>query len=204
MEQKKKFFSSSTVAKIAVFSALSYVLYLWPKFPIASIFPSWLEFNFSDIPMLIGGFALGPLAGVIIVIVKILLKLPFSTTVFVGELADLIIGISFVLPASLVYKYHKNIKGALFGTLIGLLCSTVASMFVNRFILIPCYLYLNNWTISTLVGACSKVLKGVNEGNFYTYYTFFAVLPFNLIRCTVCGLLTFLLYKKISIFLNRF
>ncbi len=96
---KANYFSATRVAVIAVFSTLAGVLYAF-GFPIAAAFPSWLELNFSDIPALIGTFALGPVSGGIIVFVKILIKLIIkgTSTAFVGELADLLIGMAFVVP----------------------------------------------------------------------------------------------------------
>ena len=115
-----KYFSSTRIAVIAVLSAIAAVLYIL-KFPISVIFPSWLELNFSDIPALIGTFALGPLSGAIIVAVKIVLELLFTgtTTMFVGDFADLILGCAFVVPAGLIYKYHRTFKGALVGLVVG-------------------------------------------------------------------------------------
>ena len=117
MERKNTlFFTPTRIAVIALFAALAGVLYAF-GFPINVAFPFWLELNFSDIPALIGTFVLGPLSGGIIVFVKILVKLIIkgTSTVFVGELADLIIGLAFIVPAGLIYKKHRTFKGALAG-----------------------------------------------------------------------------------------
>lgn len=203
MSKETTKFSASYVAKIGIFSTLCYVLYLI-RTPLSFWFPFWLEINLSDVPALISGFMLGPLAGVLTVTVKILLKLPFTSTACVGELADYLIGLAFVLPSSLVYKRHKDVKHALCGMILGAVCSIITAIIANVFILIPFYLFVQNWKLSTLVEACSGVIKGITEGNFYVYYAFFAVLPFNLLRCVVAGGITFLVYKKISILMHKF
>lgn len=201
--KKKKYFTASRVSKIAIFSALSFVLYMFPKFPLPMLFPSFLEINFSDIPMLIGGFALGPVSGAIIVFVRYLLKLPFSHTATVGELADLLIGLGFVIPASIYYKKHHNKKGAVISLIIGSICSTVMGILSNWLITIPFYvnaMFKGNWDI--LLNMCS-ILGNITKENFFKLYLFGAVLPFNLLRCLIAGLLTFVLYKRTSTLINK-
>ena len=97
------------ISKVAIFSALSFILYLFPKFPLP-FFPSFLEIQFSNLPAILGGFVLGPVGGCLIVIVRFVLKLVFglSSTAGVGETADLLLGICVVLSSSLIYKYNKN------------------------------------------------------------------------------------------------
>ena len=135
---KKSYFSATRVAVIAMFATLAGLLYVF-GFPIAAAFPSWLELNFSDIPALIGTFALGPVSGSIIVLVKILIKLIIkgTSTVFVGELADLLIGIAFVVPSGLIYKKMRTFKGALVAMAVGTLCSTAMSILANWLVLVP-------------------------------------------------------------------
>ena len=93
------------ISKIAIFSALSFILYLFPKFPLP-FFPSFLDVQFSNLPAILGGFVLGPLGGCLIVIVRCALKLllGMSTTAGVGEIADLLLGVCVVLSSSLIYK----------------------------------------------------------------------------------------------------
>ena len=88
--------------------------------------------------------------------------------------------------------------------ILGAGCSIIVAILANVFILIPFYLFVQNWKLSTLVEASSGVIKGITESNFYVYYAFFAVLPFNALRCVVAGGITFLVYKKISILMHKF
>ncbi|MDR2046949.1 MAG: ECF transporter S component [Clostridiales bacterium] len=106
MTRKKKF-AALYVAQTAILTALSFVLYLL-KFNLPFVFPEFLEMQFSDLPALIGGFTLGPAGGCLIVVLKGLLKMPLTSTALAGEIADIIIGISFVLPASLIYRIRKE------------------------------------------------------------------------------------------------
>ena len=202
-EKKKKFFSASNIAKIAMFAALTTVLYYFPKFPIAVIFPSFLELYFSDIPALIGTFAIGPSACAIIIVVKILLKLPFSTSGFVGELSDLFCGLALVVPAGIVYRRRRTLRGALLALLIGSLCSVVFSVFTNRFIIIPAYASMYGG-IDAIAGMMSSLFPAISAENFYSYYLPLSVVPFNLLRCLIASMVTLLLYKRISWLLNKF
>ncbi len=202
-KKRGKYFTASRCAKIAIFTALASVLYFFVKFPLP-FFPPFWDMKFSDIPILIGGFALGPVAGVLIVAVMVLLKLPMTSTAGVGELADLMIGIAFVLPASIIYRKKKNVKGALLGVTVGTLCSVGIAMLVNRFILVKAYMHFYHMDMQTLTNMCKVLSKNITPENFFTYYIFLGVLPFNLLRCTVASIVTFLVYKRISVLLKKF
>ncbi|MBQ9716228.1 MAG: ECF transporter S component [Clostridia bacterium] len=203
MEQthKQEFFSAKNIAKIAILSAIAYVLYLFVKFPLPFIFPAFLDIQFSDLPSLIGGFAMGPWAGCLIVIVKCLLKMPFSTTACVGEIADIIMGIAFVLPASILYKKAKSKKSAFIGVIIGAVCCVVASIVANWLLLIPFYAKMFGW--EAILGMVSSLYANVTQATFYTYYILLAVIPFNILRCSIVVAFTFLLYKRVSPILHR-
>jgi riboflavin transporter FmnP len=197
---KERFFTSSKIAKAGIFSALSFILYMFVKFPLP-LFPNFLEINFSDLPALIGGFMLGPIYGGIIVLIKVLIKLPFSSTQCVGELADLLIGWAYIIPAAIIYKKHKNIKGAVLGLVIGSILSIAMAMIANRLILIPFFSLV--WGFDAIVGMCQIIFPNITNANFYNYYIFLSILPFNILRCLIASFLTFLLYKKISKIMSR-
>lgn len=203
---KSNYFSATRVAVIAMFATLAGVLYAF-GFPIAAAFPSWLELNFSDIPALIGTFALGPVSGGIIVFVKILIKLIIkgTSTVFVGELADLIIGAAFVVPSGLIYKKMRTFKGALISMAVGMVCSTGMSLLANWLVLVPFYRQLffkGSW--APLVGTMQALFgEGCTEKTFYTFYIWCSVLPFNLMRCIIAIVVTLPVYKHISRLINR-
>lgn len=203
---KANYFSATRVAVIAVFSTLAGVLYAF-GFPIAAAFPSWLELNFSDIPALIGTFALGPVSGGIIVFVKILIKLIIkgTSTAFVGELADLLIGMAFVVPSGLIYKKKRTFKGALVAMSVGALCSTAMSILANWLVLVPFYRQLffhGSW--APLVGPMQALFgEKCTEATFYNFYLWASVLPFNLMRCLIAVAVTLPVYKHVSRLINK-
>ncbi len=200
-----EYFSSTRIAFIAMFSTLAGVLYAF-NFAIPTVFPSWLELQFSDIPALIGTFSLGPVSGVIITVVKILIKLLIksTSTVFVGELADLLIGCAFVVPAGLIYKYHRSFKGALVGMLVGTAASITLSMLFNWLVLVPFYVQLffgGSW--NPILGIMSGIFPSCTRDNFYVLYIFCSVLPFNAIRCAAAVAVSAPLYKRISVLIRK-
>lgn len=197
----KNYFTAKRIAKIGIFSAMSYVLYLI-NIPLPFLFPSFLKINLSDVPALIGGFSMGPLAGAIIVIIKVLLKLPFSGTMGVGELSDLINGLAFTLAASIIYKKHKTKKGAIASMAIGSGLSIITSILCNLFIMIPLYLTVMGLTLDKISSMCPPQFN-ITAENFYVYYTFGAVLPFNILRCLAASMVTYFLYKSLTKLINK-
>ncbi len=202
-KHKTKFFTTGNLAVIGILTAVSFVLYVLVKFPLPFLFPGWLDIQFSDLPALLGGFALGPVAGCIIIVLKCCLKMPMTTTACVGEFADIIVGIAFVLPASLIYRHHKSKKGAIVGMSIGSVCAVCMSVLANRLVLIPFYAnmfgegdYLTG--LSKIVAMVNVLYEGVTTDNFYYYYLPLAVVPFNILRSGICAVLTYFTYKPLS------
>ena len=201
----KKYFSSTRIAMIALFSALAAVLYIF-NFALPFAFPSFLEFRFSDVPVLIGTFALGPLSGCVIVVMMVLIKLVCvsTSTMFVGDVADILVGIALVIPVGLIYQRRRTFKGALLGLTVGSLISTALAVLLNRFMLVPAYIYLmfgGSW--EPLLGMMTPLFPSCTQENFYSIYLWAAILPFNLLRCLVASLITLPVYKHISRAINR-
>ena len=170
------------LTKIGILAALSTVLYLFARFPIFAVFPfNVLDMDFSEIPALIGGFALGPFAGVVIEFIKCAIKLSTSSTMFVGELSNFIVGVALVLPASLYYKYHKTMKGALISLIIGIAVNAAVSVFNNYFITVPLYSVFSPAVMEVRV-------------EFACYYG----LGFNVLKSVVASAVTLLIYKRLS------
>ena len=195
----KKKVTTAYIAKLAMLSAIAFLLYMYVKFKLPFMFPSFLEMQFSELPAMLAGFSMGPVAGALVIIIKCLLKFPFSGTAFVGEIMDLILGILYVVPASIAYQIKKNKKWALIGLAIGTVSATVMGMLLNRFLAVPFYVsafFGNNF--DALVGMCSPLYPGLTKENFYNFYIFVAVLPFNLLRLGIVSLITFMVYKRLS------
>lgn len=190
------------MAGAAILSAISIILYIFVKFNLP-FFPSFLDIQVSEIPALIAGFAYGPFWGFVVILIRAVVKLPLSSTAMVGELADFVIGVALVVPASLIYSKKRNVKGALLGFGISAIFSTGVAMLMNDFVLIPFYLKLffnGNW--APLLGMCSMI-KGITQETFMVKYLFVGVLPFNLFRYVIVGIFTFLLYKRINKLLDK-
>ncbi|MBQ7408693.1 MAG: ECF transporter S component [Clostridia bacterium] len=198
----ERYFTARRIAKLGIFSALAVILYFL-NFPLP-FFPSFLEIHLSDLPALICGFSMGPLGGFLVILVKILIKLPFSSTMCVGELADLITGSAFVLPASFLYKNGRTRKSAVIGMLIGSLCSVATAVVSNWLIIIPFYLNVMHVSIEALAEMCSSVIPFITAQNFYACYIPLSVIPFNLLRCLIASLVTFFVYKRVSTLLKKF
>lgn len=193
---KPNFFSAGNLAVMAILSAISFVLYAFCKFNLPFIFPQFLDIQISDLPALLGGFALGPVAGCIIIVVKCCLKMPMTGTACVGELADIIVGIAFVLPAALIYKRNKSRKGALIGLLVGMLSAVSVSLLANWLVLIP--FYTKEFGMEMVVGMMQALYPEITADTLYNYYLPLAVLPFNMLRCLVCAVITYFVYKPLS------
>lgn len=189
-------FTTAYIAKVAILTAISFILYAFAKFPLPFMFPGFLEIQISELPALLAGFSMGPVSACIVIVLKCLFKLAMSHTGNVGELTDILLGIAFVLPASVIYQLHKDKKHALIGLAVGSAILTALSLIVNRFISIPFYAKL--YGFDAVVGMVSSLYENVTVDNFYTYYLLIGVLPFNILRCIIVSGLTFVLYKRLS------
>ncbi len=167
------------------------------------LLPAFLKLDFSNIPALIGGYALGPAAGTAILLVKNLIYLPFSSTMGVGEIADFVISASLVLTASLIYKFDKTRKGAIKGMAIGSAAmSLIVGPMMNYFVLIPFYAWL---FFGSSVDAIIAIAAAVNTGiNSVWTYILYAVIPFNIVKCLAVCVITGLLYKPLSPMLHKY
>ena len=162
--------------------------------------PPFLRLDFSDIPALLAGFAMGPLAGVAVLLVKNAVHALASWSFLVGELANFLIGISFVLPAAVIYQRRKNKKSAVVGMLTGGLVMTVIAGMLNAFVLIPLYASVLNFPVEAIVGMSNEVNPMITD---LKTLIFIGITPFNIVKASVNILLTALIYKPLSPFLHR-
>ena len=164
--------------------------------------PTFLELDIAELPALIGGFAMGPLAGFLIVCIKILLNIVINgtKTFYVGELSNLIVSSAFVLTTALIYKHNKSKKSALLGLAIGSISMSIVATLSNYFIIFPLYAKLLKIDLNTFVSAISKINPLVKS---YFTLMLFSVLPFNLVKTAVTSIVTSLLYKRISPILKK-
>ncbi len=180
---------------IALLSALAVILML---FDIPLWFaPNFYKIDFSEVPVLIGAFTLGPAAGILIEVLKILMNLLIngSDTALVGETANLIVGCALVVPSAFIYHTRKNRKSAILGLGIGTAVFVAAGCLLNAYLLLPTYARLFGMPIDTLIGFGTEVNPAITN---MTTFILFAVTPFNLIKGVAVSVITVLLYKHVS------
>lgn len=191
------------MSRAAIFGALSAILYIVPflKFPLP-FFPSFLEFHFDEIPVFIAGFAYGPLNAFAVLIVKTIIKLPFTSTLTVGEWADLIYSSAFVIPAAIIYQKRRDIKGVIAGFSLGFVIQVVVSLVFNVYIMIPFYMFVMGFPEAAILAMAQAANPAVTDIGWSL--GFLAIVPFNLLKNTMVVIMTFLVYKSIHRFMDRF
>ena len=198
---KTKKLNVKKIALIGMLGALGGILMMF-KTPLPFM-PPFMDFDLAALPEIIGGFALGPLAAVMIVAVKLIVKLAIlgTSTAFVGELSNFIVSCAYVLPAIWIYDHHKEKKSALKGMVVGTVICTLTAVISNVYMIIPFYVNMMGWSLDTIISMCHAVCPLVN--NIWTL-ALFGVVPFNLIKCGITSVITFIVYKKISTPLKQF
>ena len=183
------------IAIIGVFAAISFVLMFF-EFPLPFA-PSFYKFDFSDIPALIGGFAAGPLVGVMIELIKVLLNILIqgTTTGFVGEIANFVVGAAFILPATIIYRFNKTRKTALISCLTGTVCIAIVGSLLNAFFLLPAYAIMFGSGVDAFVQMGAAINPAISN---VATFCMFAVAPFNLFKGVADSAITFLVYKQLS------
>ena len=185
-----------TLVEIGMLGAIATVLMLF-EFPIPLIAPPFYELDFSEVPVLVGAFALGPAAGATIELVKILINLLINgtATAFVGEIGNYLLGCSFIIPAALIYKKKKTKKNAMIAMVAGTIIMTVFGCLLNAYVLLPTYAAAFGMPIDAIVGMGSAI--NANITNVMTCVVL-AVAPFNILKGIIVSIITMLIYKHIS------
>ncbi len=185
------------MAMIGMFSAVATILMM---FEIPLFFaPGFYKLDFSELPILIGSLAFGPVSGVLMEFVKVLLKLLIkgTSTAFVGDLANFAVGCSFILPASIIYNYKKTKTNAITGLVIATVIITVFGTVFNAVYLLPAFAALYGMPMDALLAMGVEANPLVKEGDVVTF-VIACVAPLNLIKGTLNALVTMLVYKKLS------
>ena len=195
---KKGIFSVRKLCIMALIGAISAIVMLF-EIPLWFA-PPFYELDFSEIFVLIGGFALGPLAAVIIELVKIAVNtlITGTTTAFVGELANFVVGCAFVVPATVIYKYNKKRSGAILGLIMGILSFGLIGCLVNYYVMLP--LYSQFMPLDEIIAMGAD--KNENINSLFTF-VLFATLPFNLSKGVLSSIITFIIYKHVSPILHK-
>lgn len=195
---ERKLMNTKNVVLMGMFGALAAVLMLF-EVPLPFLAPSFYGLDFAEVPMLVGTFALGPVAGIVMQIVKILIKLILkpTSTGFVGEFANVVMSCALILPAGLIYRFKKSKNGALAGMAVGTVLMSVAGVVMNALVMIP--FYSNFMPIETIIKAGAAVNPAVSS--VWTL-AIFCVGPFNLVKGTLTSVITAVIYKRISVLIR--
>ena len=182
-------------AFIGLMGAVSAVLMLF-RFPIPFM-PPFLSFDLSGLMEMLGGFMFGPMAAACIIVVKILLQLVMqgSFSLGTGELQNLILSCSYVLPALIIYHRNKTKKMAITGMAVSTIFVSVMAVFTNLYLIIPFYVKLFGMSMDDIITMCRTVSPAMKN---VTTMAVFGLLPFNLIKYGVTSLVTFIVYKRLS------
>lgn len=186
---------------VALMGAVSFVLmYFSFSIPILSPFA---EFELSSVAEMISGFLLGPLGALEVIGLKLILKLVFKGTssMLVGEVQNFLLSAAFVLPAVLYYQRHRHKQGAVVGLMLGSGLSVMMAVFTSLYMIFPAYMYLYGMNWGDIVGMCSAVNPWIRD---IPTMVACSVIPFNLLSRTVLSLITFILYKKVSVPMKQF
>lgn len=192
----------NTMVKIALLSAMAAVLMVIFKFPLPFA-PAFMTVDFGDVPTLVAGFALGPVAGIITVILKNLINLIISgtQTAFVGELSNIIVGSIFVGVSALIYQNHRNRKYAAIGLIVGVILMSIVATLSNYYVVFPLYAKAFKMPLEAFV---SMVPKSNTLVTSFKDIMIFAVVPFNIVKGLLNSMVTILIYKYISNVFKKF
>ncbi len=184
------------IAICAMLGALAMILHLF-DFPVPFLAPGFYKLDFSEIPVMIGAFCLGPVGGIVIELVKILLKLVVkgTSTAFVGDLANFVVGCSFIVPASIIYHLHKTRTTAIVSLAAGTVTMTVFGSLFNAVYLLPAFARLYGMPLDAIIGMGTAINKGITS---VSTLVLFAVAPLNLLKGVLISVPTMVLYKRIS------
>mgnify|MGYP003310870675 CR=1 FL=1 len=193
-EEGRVIFDTKFIVRAGIFSAFSAILYIFIKFPLP-IFPGFLEIHFDEVPAFIASFAYGPLLGFVVLVIKTLIKLPFTTTMCVGELADFIYSVVFIIPAAIIYKRNRRFKSVLIGFGVGIAMQLIVSLIFNVYIMIPFYskvFGIDEQGLLAIAQAANPNIKNIRWS-----LGFYAILPFNAIKDAMVILITLPTYKSL-------
>ena len=196
LPEKRKVTPAKRVSIVAICAALAAVLHML-DFTVPFLAPGFYKLDFSELPVMLCGFYLGPSATVACEGVKILLKLLLqgTSTAFVGDFANFAVGCSLVLPATIIYHVKKSRGSAIVGLAVGTLVLTVFGSAFNAIYLLPKFSQLYGMEMSDIIAAGTAINAGIQD---ISTFVLFAVAPLNLIKGVSVSVLTMLLYKRVA------
>ncbi len=197
----KESWNTKTMVKISVLGVISFILMFF-ELPLPWLAPTFMKLDISDLPSLIGSFAIGPMAGVIIQLLKNVLNVLIegTTTGGVGEVANFVVGSAFAYTAGFVYYKQKTFKRALTGLILGTITMTIVITLANYYIMFPFYAKLFGMEIQALVDMGAVINKNIVD---LKSMMLIAVVPFNILKGIMLTVLTMLIYKRVSPILHK-
>ncbi len=196
LPEKRKVSTARRITIIGICAAIATVLHML-DFPLLFMAPSFYKLDFSELPVLLCGFYLGPSATVACEGIKIVLKLLLksTSTAFVGDLANFVVGCSFVLPATFWYHAHKSKHSAIIGLTIGTLVLAIFGSAFNAIYLLPKFAQLYGIPLDAIIAMGAEIWPGVKN---VTTFVMLCVAPLNLLKGSIVSVLTMLLYKRVA------
>lgn len=191
-------YGTKILVKTAILGVVAFTIMLC-EFQIP-IFALFLKMDLSDIPVLLAGFSMGPVAAVMVAAIKNLIHAFITRTAFIGEVANFATGALIAVPASLVYEHNRTKKGAIIGMILGTITMAIGMSFFNYYIAVPLYQKILNIPLNAIVSAGTKVTPHIVDLRTLTVYS---ILPFNILKGIFVTLATSLIYKKLSPWLHK-
>jgi len=194
--EKRNFDRVRFMTRVAIFGAIASILYVVDVFQIHLPFlPGFLALHFDEIPAFIAGFAYGPWAGFAVILIKTIIKIPFTSTLVVGELSDLIFSTVFVVPAAMIYQRKRNLKGVAIGFSVSVVLQLIVSAVLNVYAMLPFYIYVMGFSQEGLLYVCQLANPAITDLGWT--YAALAVVPLNLIKDAAVIFVTFIVYRSI-------
>lgn len=202
MKEEKKILTTRFLVRAGIFSALAILLYLLVKIPVP-FFPPFLKFHFDEVPVFIASFAYGPLMGLTVLVIKTLLSLPFTfaESFGVGELADLVYSICFIIPASIIYQKRRKFSSVIIGLAIGFVSELIVSSLFNIYVIIPFYNGMLGFSEDQILTLCQAANADIVDLKWS--FVLFAALPFNAIKNILVIALTLPTYKVLHKLIDK-
>jgi len=196
LPDKRKVSPAKRISIVGICAAIATVLHML-DFPLLFLAPEFYKLDFSELPVMLCGFYLGPSATVACEAVKIMLKLMLkgTSTAFVGDFANFAVGCSLVLPATIIYHLHKTRRSAMVGLVVGTVVLTVFGSAFNGIYLLPKFAQLYEIPLDAIIAMGGKINASIED---ITSFVILAVAPLNLIKGSVVSALTLLLYKRVA------
>jgi riboflavin transporter FmnP len=190
---------------VGLMSALTTILYFL-RIPVIGLFPYFLQVNLSEIVMFITGFALGPIAGLFTLLFRFFISLPFSTTAYIGEIADLVFSFFFIIPAVMIYQKNRSPRGVYLAFIVAMVLQLVVSSVLNALVITDLYLEYFLGRYNATAEDFVNIIRLTNPlvSDPYWSLVLYVYLPFNILKNTGMITLTLITYKRLHLLIKKF